>query len=675
MALTTTYSLTSLLGLDLSAGPSTVATDVAALAGGGFVGAGSLNGRTALDFFDGGAVHTGGNTSINGTGASVLGLADGSVLVVSIVSNATIYSIRALDGTIIVGETQSSPVTSGANLSVDVASLGRNDFIIASNTQGVLSGTPQGVHLYRSVNGIAEVVLVPKQIFSQIVSDPSVSGIGNGNAMVAYTSADSTGTEIGLAYWDADDTSIMLSPRIADNRGTINRNPSVVDTPGAGFGIAYETDSQSDSLDIVFSLFSDTGTRLATFDISNPTFASQGFDETNATATMLTNTLVAITYTARSTATRNEPPVSKVALFDLTTNTTVAGLSISSLFLTDSINPLVAGLENGQLAFFATNTSSGSPDAFGRLLQASRVQTGDAANDLITGDELKDVMFGGDGNDTLIGGRGAADDMHGGNGADLFRIVGRHIAAGEVIAGDGGADRILLTGGAARLDLATLTSIERLDFAGRGVMTATLNAGQIGNGGLSILASLTGRITDADNLVVNMGAAAVLNLSHLTMIDWQDSGATPDRVVITGDGNDEIVRGSVVADTIGLGAGDDVLDGDLGRDILTGGAGADRFMFSSAIGNANIDRITDFQTGVDQLRLEDAVFAGLALGRLANAAFQLGTAANSAQDRIIYDAQTGALFYDADGDGASVQQRFATLSPGTALVAADILVF
>ena len=124
-----------------------------------------------------------------------------------------------------------------------------------------------------------------------------------------------------------------------------------------------------------------------------------------------------------------------------------------------------------------------------------------------------------------------------------------------------------------------------------------------------------------------------------------------------------------------MGGGDDVLNGDLGQDTLTGGANADQFLFSTALGAGNIDRVTDFAVGVDQLRLDDAVFVGLVRGRLANTAFEVGTAATSAKDRLIYNDQTGALFFDADGTGAGAQVRFATLSVGLALTAGDIFVF
>ena len=66
-------------------------------------------------------------------------------------------------------------------------------------------------------------------------------------------------------------------------------------------------------------------------------------------------------------------------------------------------------------------------------------------------------------------------------------------------------------------------------------------------------------------------------------------------------------------------------------------------------------------------------FTGIGLGALAANAFVIGSAATTADHRIIYDATTGALFYDADGDGAGAAMQFATLGAGLALTNADFV--
>jgi Ca2+-binding RTX toxin-like protein len=135
-------------------------------------------------------------------------------------------------------------------------------------------------------------------------------------------------------------------------------------------------------------------------------------------------------------------------------------------------------------------------------------------------------------------------------------------------------------------------------------------------------------------------------------------------------------RGNTLANILVGNDGANTLNGGGGRDTLTGGGGGDRFLFTNRLDPAaNVDRVTDFAAGVDDLRLDDAVFAGLAPGALAADAFRIGTRAIDASDRIVYNPETGALFFDADGTGGAAQIRFATLAPGIALTAADFLVF
>ena len=122
------------------------------------------------------------------------------------------------------------------------------------------------------------------------------------------------------------------------------------------------------------------------------------------------------------------------------------------------------------------------------------------------------------------------------------------------------------------------------------------------------------------------------------------------------------------------GDGADQLNGGAGNDVLNGGAGADIFIFADALGAGNVDGIQDFVTGQDRLFLENAVFAGLPTGVLAVGALVNGSVAQEADDRILYDPTTGALFFDPDGTGAAAAVQFATLVPGTALAASDIVV-
>jgi serralysin len=83
--------------------------------------------------------------------------------------------------------------------------------------------------------------------------------------------------------------------------------------------------------------------------------------------------------------------------------------------------------------------------------------------------------------------------------------------------------------------------------------------------------------------------------------------------------------------------------------------------------------IADFD-GDDLIRLDHAVFAGLGAGALGAGAFVAGMAAADADDRVLYDAASGQIFYDADGNGANAAILFATVQPATILTAGDFLI-
>ena len=87
------------------------------------------------------------------------------------------------------------------------------------------------------------------------------------------------------------------------------------------------------------------------------------------------------------------------------------------------------------------------------------------------------------------------------------------------------------------------------------------------------------------------------------------------------------------------------------------------------------DTITDFTSGVDTIEFAAAQFGFASGGELDLSAFQLGTSANDADDRFIYDQASGDLFFDADGNGAAAQVLIANLGAGTAFAADDIYLY
>jgi Ca2+-binding RTX toxin-like protein len=121
-----------------------------------------------------------------------------------------------------------------------------------------------------------------------------------------------------------------------------------------------------------------------------------------------------------------------------------------------------------------------------------------------------------------------------------------------------------------------------------------------------------------------------------------------------------------------------VLDGGAGNDLLTGGAGADFFDFASLLNAAsNVDTVSDFVSGADHLQLDHTFFSGLAGGVLGSDSFVSGagqTQGSDAGDRIIFDLNTGALYFDADGAGGAASVKFAVLGSGAAVAASDFII-
>jgi Ca2+-binding RTX toxin-like protein len=144
---------------------------------------------------------------------------------------------------------------------------------------------------------------------------------------------------------------------------------------------------------------------------------------------------------------------------------------------------------------------------------------------------------------------------------------------------------------------------------------------------------------------------------------------------VTGGRDDDFLVGGAGSDSLSGSRGDDTFIGGGGNDVLTGGTGDDAFIFNASLDPAgNVDRIRDFRSSDDTLRLDNTVFVGLTDGALSVNAFALTSAAAEADDRVIYDQSTGNLFFDADGGARDNQTLFATLTNRTSVTANDFFV-
>jgi uncharacterized protein (DUF2141 family) len=307
----------------------------------------------------------------------------------------------------------------------------------------------------------------------------------------------------------------------------------------------------------------------------------------------------------------------------------------------------------------------------------------------LIGNDLANVIFGNNGAN-FIDGKGGTDILIGFGGDDVYGVD--DIADQVYENAGGGTDTVYAS---ASYELAAGQSVEVL-AARDNSSTAAQNL--LGNEvGQVILGSNGANFIDGGagvDIMVGYAGNDVYGVDNSADLVFEDAGGGTDTVYATasytlaaGSSVEQLAArdngattalnftGNEFANTILGNNGANVIDGKGGNDILVGYGGADTFAFTTALGAGNVDGVFGFTTGTDKIALDDAIFTAAGpVGALNANAFVTGTAAADASDRIIYDAATGQLLYDADGNGAGAAVLFATLSPGLTLAASDFQV-
>ena len=245
---------------------------------------------------------------------------------------------------------------------------------------------------------------------------------------------------------------------------------------------------------------------------------------------------------------------------------------------------------------------------------------GTSEDDDLQGTANSDEINGRGGNDTLSGLDGS-DTLNGGAGDDVLA---------------GGRGRDTLVGGGGNDTYIVLGSDTIVEGAGQGTDTAITTA----NFRLS---------ENVENLVLMQGRRG-----------WGNEGDN----VLTGNIRDNILAGE---------GGNDTLIGGVGVDELTGGAGSDMFVLNAEASASNRDKIRDFAIGEDTIVLDSAVFAGLEAGELSADNFVSSRNGNAVDgdDYILYESDTGRLFYDVDGSGAEGKKLIAIVGRADPPLTAD----
>jgi len=150
---------------------------------------------------------------------------------------------------------------------------------------------------------------------------------------------------------------------------------------------------------------------------------------------------------------------------------------------------------------------------------------------------------------------------------------------------------------------------------------------------------------------------------------------------LQGLGGNDTLWGETGNDILTGGVGNDQLWGGTGDDILTGGVGNDKYLFqsngvfSSTLG---VDYITEFETAKDQIVLSKTTF-NTVINNVGQAFTDFAVVTdnelvNASNARIVFNQNTGSLFYNRDGNipGTGSVFEFARLgNPDVTLSASD----
>jgi len=373
---------------------------------------------------------------------------------------------------------------------------------------------------------------------------------------------------------------------------------------------------------------------------------------------------------------------------------------VVDLTKSDDVVTTLNGLGNStaQSNFESVDLSLMQPGAFGAIITANKNGSTIVG---ITGNSgtSRNIINGGDGDDVITGGN-APDRIKPGLGNNTINYAGTaHVPANEsleITAANTGTDTLVFSldtnfsgvfsslaaggtvGAFTGLDAIDLADSVDLTMAGDQVVGQTLDIDGVAAGG------------NNETLIFTAPTAAgALDYSNISV----DANITA--ITINGNAGNDTITGTTGADTIIAGTGNDTILATNGIDTITGGVGNDKFVMAVAALNAN--NPADMTTTQDDIVLTNvagvvngsnagALIAIADIGTLtiddvvADTSGNLGGDATSVGDRsatftsggYAYATNTGALWWDADGNFSAGAIQVATIGlGGGALVNAD----
>ncbi len=603
--------------------------------------------------YDAAGAAVGAETRINTTTASeqvspaITALADGGYVVTwqSVYQDGSgwgIYAQRYDSGGAAVGEETTINTTTINDQAVPAITVLADGGYVVVWTSTNQDGDGSGIYMQR-YDATGAATIDETQVNVMVTGDqgsPAITALADGGYVVTWQSANQDGSGGGIYAQRYDAAGAAVGDETRINTTTANEQvaPAITALADGGYVVTWQSYNQDGS---------DYGIYAQRYDAAGAAVGAETRINTTTAYSQYAPSTTALAdggYVVAWTSYDDNGGGIYAQRYDSTGAAIGVETRINTTTAADQSDPAISALADGGYEVTwqsydqeGTGIYSQRFDAYGKPLQLA----GDAtSNVLLFSGTTPIALVGGAGDDTLSAGTGG-DALDGGSGNDS-------------IVGGAGADTLL--GGAGN-------DIYDVDDIGDTVQESTVLNGTTDAGG-----------TDTVRSTVSFTLGSFIERLSLAGTD-----------AVNGSGNtlNNLITGNSSGNTLSGNGGNDSLYGRAGSDTLLGGAGVDYFVFDAALNaTTNLDTINDWDVGgaQDRILLDDDVFLALgpvtATTALDPTMFVNGTAALDANDRIIYNQSTGALFYDADGVGGTAAVQFAVLGTTThpALVAGDFLI-
>jgi len=480
-------------------------------------------------------------------------------------------TLSATTTTAVIGSSGNDIITSGTVLTTGSVAAGDGtdtlvttaDTVLASSTLGAkytgfetLSVSTSGT----TANGTrAQDVSLVAGITSLNASTTATTANGDTTHGVTFSNLPSTTNTLsitGLANADTtatDDYSVTVTASRAANTTSDAMTVNLGTSTAASGATAVGLDSGAGAVILDVTLANEESITINSLGASGSNFID---DLTNTSATSMTFT------------------GARPLTVDSMTSTVVTSINASAMTAA-----FINATANAGAVASTISGGSGNDSLIGG--SAADSISGNAGHDSITAAAGNDIVDGGAGNDTIVG-DGGTDSLSGGDGDDTFNVTTTTdfigLSAVETVAGGAGNDNLQFSQTATAIslvaaDLAAISSIETITINGTsGAGSITLSDAVYTANGVATLRIVDGDLTTAaGTLTVDAAALTGTNAIHVTA-----NTAT------------------------GI------------NDTLTGGAGADTFVFSTTAGLESTDTVVGGAgTDVISLTATAAVTANL----------------------------------------------------------------